>query len=212
MTTQPGSRRSFMRYLGIGSAAAVGAVALPSVLQAPAAGAQGASTTKPAPLPAGDVTTIQGLEGMELAAQQALTAAVGRRVLNASETELVRMFAAHHYEHGLALAKAAGRTAQTIGQASQQVLASVTGPIQGAATAQALVTVLYQFEERLAATHQVALATIATPAAAGVVGQCLAVDAQQAATLGQDLSLPLADWLPAQQPTIGAFEPTVLGA
>ncbi len=205
------ARREFIRNMGIGGVAVVGTTALSAGFLASGAAAQ-AGRGGDTEVTAADEAILVFLESVELAAAQAYTQAIGRHVLATATTEICRTFAAHHSAHGDALAAlAGGPTGQKV-PPNPRVLAEVTGQIQGAGDAQALLVALAGFAERLAATSQSAMEQLGSLVSASVVSRISPVDAQQAAVLGELASLPPSDWLPITQPVTGAFTPAAFPA
>lgn len=212
--THPGSRRGFMRQLGLGSAAALGSVALPATVLANAAGAQSStgSTDVDAdqPVPPADVALLNLAAGLEAAAARACGEAVARRVLGSIDSEHIRVFGDHHDAHADSLVEASGSGEASL-EPNATLLAELTASV-AAADADQLVRVIRQLEEQLAATHQVLLGQVESNAAAAAIGRVLPIDAQQAAVLGHALDLPIAEWLPNTQTTVGAFDVAAYGA
>jgi hypothetical protein len=213
--TQPGSRRGFMRHLGIGSAAALGSVALPATVFATAAGAQASTGNSDVdatdPVPPADVDALNLAAGLEAAASQACGQAVARRLLGAIDSENVRIFGDHHLAHANSLVEVAGSGEANI-EPNAALLAELTAGIAGADDANALLVLMHELEEQLAATHQVLLGQLESNPAATAVGRVLPIDAQQATVMGQALDLPIADWLPNTQTTVGALDLAAYGA
>jgi hypothetical protein len=209
-TAHRDSRRRFMRNLGLGGAVAVGTAVVPMTAMAGAVGALGGQEAGgDAPeLPAGDLAVVEFAQGVEFAAVAAYEVAVNRQLLSADETELARTFGRHHGQHGAALGTLAGQSEDELDRSPNQALVDAVAPqLQAAATAADLLQVLYTVEEGAAATYQTALGELESPEAAGPAASIAPVEAQHAAALGAVLGLPIGEWMPAFQPTTGAFDP-----
>lgn len=204
------SRRRFMRNLGLGGAVAVGTTVVPMTAMAGAAGAlarQDGGGDAPE-LPAGDLAIVEFAQGVEYAAVAAYEVAVSRQLMSADETELARTFGRHHGQHGAALGTLAGQSEDELDRSPNQALVDAVAPqLQSAATAADLLQVLYTVEEGAAATYQTALGALESHEAAGPAASIAPVEAQHAAALGSVLGLPTEEWMPAFQPTNGAFDP-----
>jgi hypothetical protein len=206
------TRRRFVRTLGLGGAVAVGAAMVPVGAVAGAAGALGGQDTGggagESELPAGDLAIVEFAQGVEFAAVAAYEVAVGRGLLSPTETELARTFGRHHAEHGTALGTLAGQPTDELDRSPNQSLVDAVAPqLQAAPTAADLLQVLFTVEEGAAATYLTALGALESPTAAGPAASIVPIEAQHATALGTVLNLPIDEWMPAFQPTAGAFDP-----
>jgi hypothetical protein len=209
------SRRRFMRTLGLGGAVAVGAAVVPMTAMAGAAGALGGqdeggeeSGGGESDLPAGDLAIVEFAQGVEFAAVAAYELAVSQQLLSAQETELARTFGRHHAEHGTALGTLAGQASDELDRSPNQALVDAVAPqLQAAAAAPDLLQVLFTVEQGAAATYLTALGALESPTAAGPAASIVPIEAQHATALGTVLDLPIEEWMPAFQPTAGAFDP-----
>ncbi len=204
------SRRRFMRDLGLGGAVAVGTAVVPMTALAGAAGAlggQGASSDAP-DLPAGDLAIVEFAQGVEFAAVAAYDVAVGRQLMSATETELARTFGRHHLQHGNALGALAGQSEDELDRAPNQALVDAVAPqLEAAGSAPELLQVLFDVEQGAAATYLTALGALESPLSAGPAASIAPIEAQHATAIGTILDLPVEEWMPAFQPTAGAFDP-----
>ncbi|MEJ5253765.1 MAG: ferritin-like domain-containing protein [Acidimicrobiales bacterium] len=205
------SRRRFVRRLGLGGVATLGAAAVSAAVLAPAANAaeaQEAGSTAGAgeELPEVDLTIAGFAIGLELAARAAYELAVQTRLLSPAEAELCRTFAGHHGDHADALAVLAGEKDASTSSPNPRVVASVQPQLAGASDSKALLRVLYSIEERAAATYLRALGQLESPTAAGAAASIMPIEGQHAVALGQLLELPTTDWMPAFQTTTDAFD------
>jgi hypothetical protein len=200
------SRRRFMRDVGLGGAAALGAAAVPVAVLSSSASAQSGGST-PVELSSSDATFVEFAIGVELAVAMVYTDALDRQLLEPEATELARSFGNHHHEHALTLATLAGRDEETIGFPDPAILGQFGPRIAAATSADALLAVLFEIEQSMAATYADALGTLESPDAAGPAGSILPVESQHATAIGSSLELPTGDWMPAFQTTEGAFTP-----
>ena len=196
------SRRRFVRNVGLG-AAAVGAVAVAGGALTQVASAQTASSEVPELEPA-DIALVQWLQGLSLAAEDGLTTASQAPVLTAANRSTVQAFVRHHRDQAAALG-ALLQEDEVVTTPNPRLLTELNGQVQGAASEEALLTVLQTFEERLAATMLAAVGTADAFWVAGAVASATAVVGQQAVTFGNAADLPIDEWLPPFATTDGAF-------
>lgn len=202
---EPGSRRSFLRSIGVGGAAVVGAAGLVGVSPALA-------QTGTAPGPAIDSRSLalsRSLAAVEVAAADSMAAGLRRRLLTTEAQESCRAFQAHHLEHADALVELAGSAPGQLPDADAGVMGTVGPRVAAASDAASLLAVLSELEQRVAATAQATIEQISDATAAGVVARVLAVDAQQATVLAQQAGEPSSVWLPRAQTSTGAFAAAV---
>jgi hypothetical protein len=205
-TPAAASRRRFMRDVGLGGAAALGAATVPvAILSSPSSAQSGGSTD--VELSQSDTTFVEFAIGVELAVELAYTEALDKELLEPEATELARSFGNHHHEHALTLATLAGRDEENIGFPDPAILGQYSPRIAAATTGDDLLTVLYEIEQSMAATYADALGTLESADAAGPAGSILPVESQHATAIGSSLGLPTEDWMPPFQTTDGAFTP-----
>ena len=198
------SRRRFVRNLGLGSVAAVGAAAAPTLLLASPAGAQ-TSSGSDAEIPEADLAIVEFAVGLELAAETAYSVAVSTKLFDSAQAELAQTFGRHHHEHAVALATLAGRDAETVGFPDPAIVNELGPQIEGAADANAVLQVLFGVEEGAAATYLQALGELESHDVAGPAGTILPVEGQHATAIGSLLGLPVDEWMPPFQTTDGSY-------
>jgi hypothetical protein len=202
------SRRRFVRSLGVGSAVALGAVAVPTAMLAGPASAQtSGSSSDEEELPAGDLAIVEFAVGLELAAEAAYAAAVDSRLFDSAQDDLARTFGRHHHEHAVALATLAGRDAETVGLPNSAIVDAIAPRIQSGGTANGVWEVLFGVEQGAAATYLQTLGTFESAAAAGPAATILPIESQHATVIGSMVELPIDEWMPPFQTTEGAFDP-----
>ena len=197
------SRRRFVRNMGLG-AAAVGAVAATGASLTGVASAQ--TTATPPELDAADVDLLAFLQSIQLAAADALTTAADLPVLDSAVAEQLRGYVRHHKDQATTFGALLTED-EAVTAPNPTLLAQITGEIEGAADQEALVSVLYRFEEQLAATHLAAMGEADSWLVAGPVASILPIVGQMAAALGSTADLPTETWLPAFGSADGAFTP-----
>lgn len=200
------SRRRFVRNLGLGGVAAVGAASVPTLLLASPAAAQSSGSSDPE-LPEGDLAIVEFAVGLELAAEAAYTAALATKLFDSEQAELARTFGRHHHEHAVALATLAGRDAETVGSPNQAIVDQLTPEIASATDATSEFQVLFGVEQGAAATYLQALGELESRSASGPAGTILPVEGQHATAIGSLIGLPVDEWMPPFQTTSGAFDP-----
>jgi Ferritin-like domain len=206
MRTIAASRRRFVRNLGIGGAAALGATTVPIAVLGTSASAQTSGSTD-VELPPNDAVIVDFAVGIELAVAEVYTAALDTGVLEPELAEMIRSFGNHHHEHALSLATLAGRDEETIGLPNVAFLDEFSPRVAAAPTADDLMTVLFEVEQGMAATYAEELGVFESAFAAGPAGAILPVESQHATAIGSTLGLPATDWMPPFQTTEGAFDP-----
>jgi len=179
----------------------------PTTTAAPKAG--DGCTADPVVLSDADLAIVVFHESLELAAAQIYKIAVASGRLSPQQQENASTFGRHHAAHAEALYCLAGTQAPggVRGTADQSVVDDIQPKIAAALDATAVIQPLYELEEALAATNTAALANLESRQAAGAVASILPVDGQQAVVWGQDLGLPIQDWMPNFQSETGAFAP-----
>lgn len=184
-TSAPTNRRTFLTRAALGGAlVGVGAAAGPFGLLAPAAGAQDA--------PLATVDEVGALTNetfaafavpMEMAAVQAYQLVLASEQLEGPWPDLALDFQGHHQTVVDSLtAQLAEGLADPV--ANPILLAEVTTAIETAGSPTAVLLALSELEDAIAATHLYCLGGLEDTSLAKVVAQVLAVESQQAATLG----------------------------
>lgn len=202
----PTTRRTFLARAAVSSAlVGVGAAAPLGLLSSSA----GASPTQAGPVeqaPPIDNPAFAALAvPLEMAAVLAYQAALGGQRLDSGWQDLALRFQGHHQSVVDALtdqlaADAAPPTANAV------VLSDAQTAISTAADQDGVLVALSDLESTLAATHLYALGGIADTSLAKIVGQVLAVESQQSASLRLGLTAPppLAELAPATVTTADA--------
>ena len=198
------SRRSFLKKVGIGSAAlTVGSTMLPIDRFIPAAGAQDSDDGDD---PAGDPDAEAGREGVTFAQTFELAAVIAYgqaadRLNGFGDTEL-RTLAEQFGEHHEQYADALGTNVLVLTEEQKtQVVASeprsneFQGALDRAGDVQAVAQVLKDLEERAATTYFAMLDLLTDPADAKAVALILPVDAQRAVVWSTALELDPAEYL-----------------
>ncbi len=213
--TEPGAgerpdRRHFVRTLALGGAAvAAGAMAVPALAEA--AGAQTTTTVAgPPTIPPGDITLVNFMTGIELAAMKLYAQMVATGKLTNAALGNARTYASHHNDHATALITLNADAAVFVPNA--KLLSQVGGQIAGAATEDDLVQIAFTMESSLAATHQYLMATVLNWQTATTEAELEPVEAQHAVVWGQMLDLPTSQWMPAFQSTTGFYNPATYAA
>jgi hypothetical protein len=196
------SRRRFVRNVGLG-AAALGAVAVTGTALTGVASAQ---TEEPPELDPADVSLLQFLQSLSLAADEGLNAAIERPFIGSEASEETRKFARHHGDHATAIGALLPET-DAITAPNPRMLQELLGSVGGAPDEAALLGVLLTFEEDLSATMLVAMGAAQSFVVSGAIARIQPVVGQQAAAFGALSGTPITDWLPAFGSTAGAFPP-----
>ena len=187
------SRRRFMRNVGMG-AAALGAAAVTGTATAPE-------------LPAADVTLLQFLQSLSLAAEDGVKAAADKTYLQTELREEIRLFSRHHRDQAAAIGALLSAT-DAITTPNAKLLGEITSNADKATDQASLVAVLLTLEEDLAATMLDAIGKAESFVVSGAVATIQPIVAQQAAALGSANNAPIDQWLPAFGTTTGAFAPS----
>lgn len=118
--------------------------------------------------------------------------------------EVLRVFGSHHAQQATGLN---GLLATANDQANATLVAEVRGSLGTAADEAAVLTLLRELEERIAATHLQALADLEDANDAKLVATALPVVGQHAVVLGQigPSPVPLEELVPEEQTTEGAL-------
>jgi hypothetical protein len=196
------SRRRFMRNVGMG-AAALGAAAVTGTALAEVASAQSSTATAPE-LGAADVSLLQFLQSLSLAAEDGVKAAAEKTYLETELREEIRLFSRHHRDQAAAIGALLSET-DAITTPNAKLLGEITSNSDRAADQNALVAVLLTLEEDLAATMLEAVGSAESFVVSGAVATIQPIVAQQAAALGSANDAPIDQWLPAFGTTTGAF-------
>jgi hypothetical protein len=195
------SRRRFVRNVGVG-AAALGAVAVAGGALASVASAQ--TESEPPDLEPADVDLVRWLQSLSIAAEEGLATAADATFLQSSDTNTLRGFSRHHRDQAAALGALLPEE-EVVETANARLLTELDDDIAGATSRAALLGVVQQFEERLAATMLAAVGEAELFVVAGVIASAAPVVGQQAAALGSVAGQPIADWLPPFVTTEGAY-------
>ncbi len=206
-----GSRRQFVRKLGLGGAAVAGAVAIPGTVFASAAAAQDSGDD--ATLSPTDTAIVTGLEALETAAVEAYASTLAITSLLPATAQLFASYRRHHEAHVKALASVRGaETGATPTPADSAVTTQVINEVTSArnpdditAQERALYQVFFTLESNLAATFLVATGLAEDASVTAVLVGAGPVDGQHAFGLGTSLGLPIEETLPPTQPTTGAY-------
>lgn len=161
--------------------------------------------TAPIDAPEADAEVVRFAESVERAAVAAYGLAVASGKLSAQVLESARTFARHHADHANALYCLVPNPAPMA--ANQALVDAIAPQVQGAADADALITVLYQLEESAAATYAFALGVLESADVAGAAASILPVESQHAVVWGETLDLPIDQWMPSFQSEAGALDP-----
>jgi hypothetical protein len=196
------SRRRFVRNVGLG-AAALGAAAATGASLTGVASAQAES--EPADLDAADQELALFLQSICLAGEEGLNTASDAASLQSEVAEDIRTFSRHHGTQASAFAGLLAAD-EALTQANQVLLGELVTKVNGAADQAALLGVLGDFEEQLAATMLQAIGEASSFVLAGTISSVLPVVGQQAAALGAIAGQPIADWLPVVGTTQGALD------
>lgn len=198
------SRRQFVRKLGLGGAAGALAIAVPSAVLAKSASAQ-ATATDEETLSAADTAVLTFLESLEAAAVVVYQRALQVPTLLVAEANLLQTYRRHHEAHVELLGTARAAETGDVATPDQAIATTVTAQVAAAADAKAIYQVLFDLESNLAATYLAAVGALTDPTATGVVAGIGPVDGQQAFQFGQDLGLPIDEYLPIFQTTTGGY-------
>jgi hypothetical protein len=197
------SRRSFLKKVGIGSAAlTVGGTLLPIDRFIPAAGAQDSDDDEPSDEPDAEVgrEQISFVQTFELAAAVAYGQAADR-LAGFGDTELrllAEQFGEHHTQSADAIATnvlvlSPDQTAQVV--ADEQLVNGFAVALTRAGDAQGVAQVLKDLEDRAAATYFALLDVLTDPADAKTAALILPVSAQRSVVWSTALELDPAEYL-----------------
>jgi hypothetical protein len=197
------SRRRFVRNVGLG-AAALGAVAVTGTALSGVASAQAGAATEPPELDAADVARVEFLQSLSLAAEAVLTTAAAKTFLQPEIREDVRLYSRHHANQAETLGGLLTKDEQ-ITAPNAKLVGEMAPRVDGAGDQTALLTVLMEFEQNLAATMLATIGEAESWIVAETVATVQPIVGQQAAALGSANDLPISQWLPAYATTDGAF-------
>ncbi len=201
------SRRRFVRSVGLG-AAALGAAAATGAGLTGVASAQSSSSSATLPdLVAADVSLVQFLESVSLAAESGLASAADAPYLDSAVAELLRGFSRHHRDHATTFAALIPKTAN-ITTPNPKLLSELTGKVDGAANQAALLGVVQAFEEQMAATMLAGVGQARSWVLASTISSIAPIVGQMAAAIGSTAGQPVSQWLPAFASTNGALAPS----
>jgi hypothetical protein len=184
-------------------AAVLGAAAATGVSLASGAGAATMATSEM--LSTVDTELLIFLQGISLAAQQALQTASDASFLSSTYSERLREFARHHRDQAASVAKSLTTDVATTTPANPTLLGQMNAKFGGAGSQTALLAAVSEYEENLSATFIVALGQADHYSVAEAIAGCAPILGQQAASFGADAGEPQSTWLPAFAPTTGAL-------
>jgi hypothetical protein len=150
---------------------------------------------------------------LELAAVQVYQQAIDTELLDEEWTERARQFQTHHQAVADTLNPLRGEAASAA-RPDEALVAQGASALEGAADQAAVLTVLGELEDTLAATHLAAVPELRDSFLAATVSQVLFVESEQAALLSTAGGGSIEDATPATASTEGAilpdgFSPTV---
>jgi hypothetical protein len=207
------SRRSFMRTAALG-AAALGSVAATGAALTSVAGASesmtsssgGSSATAAEPsLSVVDSTLLVFLQGVSLAAQQALQSASDATYLSNTAMERLREFGRHHRDQAARLGKLLPTDVAASNAANPTLLSQMNSKFAGSGSQTELLNAVADFEESLSATFIEALGQADHFTVSEAIAGCAPILGQQAASAGADAGQSQSTWMPAFAPTSGAL-------
>lgn len=207
------SRRRFVRNMGVGGVVALGSAAVPATLLGSPALAQGGTGGEQEAIPQEDLLRLGFAETIEWALVELYRAAIDTRILEGerpdgpAQLQALRTFEEHHREHGALLRLAIDENAEEgeQGEPNASVTSQYLPRIEGAADGQQLLGVMYELEERTAATYQAILGELQSVGAAQPAASILPIEGQHAVAWGADLDRPIGDYLPSYQIDTQAF-------
>ena len=206
------SRRSFVRTAALG-AAALGTAAATGMALSGVAGASEAMTSSSgatatateASLSAVDSALLLFLQGISLAAQQALQTGSNAPYLTSTAMERMREFGRHHREQAAHVAKLLPTDVAAANGANPSLLAQMNSKFASSGSQTDLIGAVAGFEESLSATFIEALGQADHHTVAEAIAGCAPIIGQQAASAGADAGESQSTWLPAFAPTSGAL-------
>lgn len=154
----------------------------------------------------GDDDIAAFVESVELLAADAHDAAARSGKLGSGATQALGAFAAHHREHASTVAGHAGGKAK--GRPHPRLADIVTGQLQGAADEAAMLGVLQDVENALAATHLYAIGAAKDGALLRTAASLLPVESQHAVVVGQLLGRGVDQIVPELENQDRALDPT----
>ena len=156
-----------------------------------------------APTLSGDDALVAFLRSVELAGTRLYAAAVPFVVTPAGRAALTA-FASHHAVHAAGLATVGGGTAV---RANAALLANLSASMQTVRTEGDELSLLYSFEEQMAATYQWVAGRLVAPSVLGEAATILPVEAGHAVVLGTLLGKPMDGLIPPFQSDTGYLNP-----
>lgn len=152
-----------------------------------------------------DVELLRFAQGMEIALGRAYQAA-SPLLTSTSAIQSAGAFTRHHAGHAAAFAGLAGGGALI--QANRAMLAEMLGAVQSAKTENDALAVLYELEDKAAATHQYLIEHLLGDDAIHMVASVLPVEGQHAVIIGTLIQKALVDLTPAFQKVGGHYDPS----
>jgi len=152
---------------------------------------------------AGDDALVAFLRSVELAGVR-LYAAAEPFLTTPAARAAVTAFSAHHAAHAAGLAVVGGDTAV---RANAALLANLSASMQTVRTEADELSLLYSFEEQVAATYQWVVGRLVAPSVLGEAATILPVEAEHAVVMGTLLSKPMDGLVPPFQTDTGYLNP-----
>jgi hypothetical protein len=203
-------RRSFVRNLALGGAAvAAGAVAATTAM-APAGAQTSTTVAGPPTIPPGDITLVNFMLSLELAASQLYAQMIATGKLSSASLGNARTFESHHNDHATALATL--NADATVYDTNAKLMSQVGGQISAAADQDALMQIAFTLESNLAATHQWMMGTVQNWQTATTEASLEPVEAQHCVVWGEALDLDTSQWMPSFQSSTGHYDPATYAA
>lgn len=155
-----------------------------------------------------DFDLIAFAQTIELSTVAVYTAAASGTKLTGADADVAKVYGGHHSQHATLFETILSDAKATPPGVSNPALDKLYGPrIAAAAAGPAVLTVLLDLENALAATYLNLLGTIQNSAAAATMAGILAVDAQHATVLATALGQDIAERTPATQTDDGHLDP-----
>lgn len=155
-----------------------------------------------------DFDLVAFAQTIELSTVAVYEAAAAATSLTGDQADVVKSFGGHHSEHATLFETILNDAKSTPPGVSNAALDKVYGPrVAGATTGPAVLTVLLDLENALAATYLHLLGLLQNTAAAATMASILAVDAQHATVLATALGQDVAERTPETQTDDGQLDP-----
>jgi hypothetical protein len=225
----PQDRRAFLRRIGIGGAAAaagsvlaarsaaaqtsttsvstaVSAVPIAAPISTPDTTVPATTTTAPPrqPTPT-DLVVYAFAQSLELAMSDVYRAAIAGGKLSEEQAVVAGEFQRHHREHAQSFAGLSGRAA--LGIANRALAAEFVPRVEAAADEAALLTLLYDLENKATASYTAVLGQVQGVNGAALVGSIQLIESRHALVLGQAAGMPIDEIVPPFETTSDAADP-----